>query len=58
MSGLTNEEVSKSNILVRIPANPEYSSLNLAAAVQVFCGSVTSASEAQDTGRNYQQLFL
>lgn len=30
----------------------------LAAAVQVFGGSVTSASVAQDTGRNCQQLFL
>ena len=37
MAGLTNEEVSKSHVLVRIPANPEYSSLNLAAAVQVAC---------------------
>ncbi len=37
MSGLTNEEVGKSDILVRIPANPEFSSLNLASAVQVVC---------------------
>ena len=29
----------------------------LAAAVQVYDGSVTSASVARDTGRNYQQLF-
>ncbi len=36
-SGLTNEEVGKSDILVRIPANPEFSSLNLASAVQVVC---------------------
>jgi tRNA/rRNA methyltransferase len=37
MSGLTNEEMGKSHVLVRIPANPHYSSLNLAAAVQVAC---------------------
>lgn len=37
MSGLTNEEVSRSNISVCIPANPDFSSLNLAAAVQVAC---------------------
>jgi tRNA/rRNA methyltransferase len=36
MSGLTNEETAKSNVLVRIPASAEFSSLNLAAAVQVM----------------------
>ncbi len=36
MSGLTNEEVAKAQILVNIPANPEYTSLNLAAAVQLM----------------------
>jgi tRNA/rRNA methyltransferase len=37
MAGLTNEEVSRSNVSVCIPANPDFSSLNLAAAVQVAC---------------------
>lgn len=36
-SGLTNEELEKCNVLLHIPANPEYSSLNLAAAVQLVC---------------------
>lgn len=36
MSGLTIAEVSKCRLLVRIPANPNYTSLNLAAAVQVM----------------------
>ncbi len=36
-SGLTNEEMEKCNVLLHIPTNPEYSSLNLAAAVQVVC---------------------
>jgi len=36
MSGLTNEEVGKAQRLVNIPADPEYSSLNLAAAVQLM----------------------
>ena len=35
-SGLSNEELDKCQHLINIPANPEYSSLNLAAAVQVF----------------------
>jgi tRNA (cytidine32/uridine32-2'-O)-methyltransferase len=33
--GLTNEELHKCHFHVHIPSNPEYSSLNLAAAVQV-----------------------
>lgn len=35
--GLTNEELDTCHFLVNIPANPAYSSLNLAAAVQVLC---------------------
>lgn len=35
-SGLTNEEVARCQYLVRIPTNPHFSSLNLAAAAQVF----------------------
>jgi TrmH family RNA methyltransferase len=33
--GLTNEELAHCNWLIRIPANPEYESLNLAMAVQI-----------------------
>jgi len=36
MSGLTNAEVALCQTLAFIPANPEYSSLNLGSAVQVF----------------------
>ncbi len=35
-SGLSNEELDRCHHLVNIPANPDYSSLNLAAAVQVL----------------------
>jgi TrmH family RNA methyltransferase len=35
-SGLANEQMDKCNALVYIPANPDYSSLNLAAAVQLL----------------------
>ncbi len=35
-SGLTNEELDRCNYLVHIDANPDYSSLNLGAAVQVI----------------------
>lgn len=36
MSGLSNDELIRCQRLAMIPANPEYSSLNLAAAVQVM----------------------
>jgi tRNA/rRNA methyltransferase len=36
-SGLTNEEVALCGMPVSIPANPDYSSLNLGAAVQLLC---------------------
>jgi tRNA/rRNA methyltransferase len=36
MSGLTNEELVRCQFMVSIPANPEYSSLNLASAVQLL----------------------
>ncbi len=35
-SGLTTAEVSKCQIIIHIPTNPEYPSLNLASAVQVM----------------------
>ena len=34
--GLNNEELDLCNFMVQLPANPEFSSLNIAAAVQVF----------------------
>ena len=37
MSGLTNDELMSCQFMVKIPANPEYSSLNLASAVQLIC---------------------
>jgi TrmH family RNA methyltransferase len=35
-TGLTNEELDRCHYLVQIPANPDYPSLNVAAAVQVI----------------------
>src|ERR1044071_10346086 len=39
-AGLTNEEMFACQYLVHIPANPEFSSLNLAQAVQVVAYEV------------------
>src|SRR3990172_5673712 len=49
-SGLDNDEVMKCNRLAAIPANPDYPSLNLAAAVQIMAYEIgragTDASRA------------
>lgn len=36
-SGLTNDDLARCHALLHIPTNPEFSSLNLAMAVQVVC---------------------
>ena len=46
-TGLTNEELSLAHLLLRIPANPEYSSLNLAMAVQLVTYEIYRARGAQ-----------
>jgi len=57
-SGLTNDELQLCHFHVQIPANPEYSSLNLAMAVQTlsyeirtsYLLSIDDASQEQSTG--------
>ncbi len=44
-SGLSNEEAWRCNAMAHIPANPAYSSLNLAAAVQVFAYELRMATD-------------
>jgi len=46
MSGLTNEETGKAQALVNIPADTEFSSLNLAAAVQVMAYELNVAAQS------------
>jgi len=43
MSGLSNAEADRCQLLSTIPANPEYTSLNLAQAVQIMCYEVRMA---------------
>lgn len=43
-SGLKNHELDLCQYLLRIPCNPDYSSLNVAAAVQVICYELFVAS--------------
>ena len=43
-TGLTNSELDRCNALVHIDTNPDYSSLNLAAAVQVIAHEIMQAT--------------
>ncbi len=46
MSGLSNEELMRAQVLINIPTNPDFSSLNVAAAVQVLCYELSVAAAA------------
>jgi len=46
-SGLTNEELAKCHYHIHIPVNPDFSSLNLAAAVQVICYELQLANTSK-----------
>jgi tRNA/rRNA methyltransferase len=52
--GLPNEIVVNCNVLINIPANPDYSSLNLAQAVQI----VAYEARVQDSPQNAQQIQI
>jgi len=47
--GLTGQDVNRCSVIATIPANAEYSSLNLAAAVQLFAYEVRLAAERIET---------
>ena len=49
-TGLDNEELERCHALVTIDANPDYSSLNLAAAVQVFAYEMRVAHRDAEVG--------
>ena len=62
-TGLTNEELARCHILVNIPSNPDYSSLNIAAAVQVLGyesmlarGAVPAAGESEETPATAEEM--
>jgi tRNA/rRNA methyltransferase len=42
--GLTVQEVNRCSVIATVPANPDYSSLNLAAAVQLFAYEIRLAA--------------
>jgi tRNA (cytidine32/uridine32-2'-O)-methyltransferase len=48
-SGLTNDDLGRCQLLVHIPTNPDFGSLNLAMAVQVLCYELRMAkTESQE----------
>jgi len=47
--GLANEDLQYCNVIVRIPANPEYCSLNLAMSVQLLAYEIFVAAEQPRT---------
>src|SRR6202020_2485177 len=53
--GLATEDLNHCNVLVRIPANPEYCSLNLAMSVQLIAYEIFMARE-QPQSRTQSQL--
>jgi TrmH family RNA methyltransferase len=55
-AGLTNEEMFACQFLVHIPANPEFSSLNLAQAVQVAAYELRMAREPSIPAQRTQKL--
>jgi TrmH family RNA methyltransferase len=66
-SGLANEEIATARLLIRIPANPDYASLNIAMAVQLVSYELYCARGAKvealpnpvppATGEEMAQLF-
>jgi tRNA/rRNA methyltransferase len=46
MSGLTNEEMGKAQLGVNIPSHPDFSSLNIAASVQVIAYELSVAAQS------------
>ena len=49
---MTNEELHKCNAHVHIPTNPDFSSLNIAAAVQVLCYEMRIAALEEEAADN------
>jgi len=50
-AGLSNKDIMRCSALARIPANPEYPSLNLAQAVQVMAYELRMAAQAAPAAR-------
>jgi tRNA (cytidine32/uridine32-2'-O)-methyltransferase len=56
-TGLSNAELDRCHYLVQIPTDPDYPSLNLAAAVQVICYELRMAMGLMPLGQEKPQRF-
>lgn len=56
--GLSNEEIDLCNLVCTIPSNPEYGSLNIAAAIQVLCYEWYAALNEAEIDDNEVQTGL
>jgi tRNA (cytidine32/uridine32-2'-O)-methyltransferase len=56
--GLTNKELQQCHFQINIPANPDYSSLNLAAAVQIVCYELRMAFLLQENKIEEKAILL
>ncbi len=56
--GLTNEELGLCNLHVNIPTDPDYSSLNLAQAVQILVYEIRQAILDEQEDKNYWDVEL
>lgn len=52
-SGLTNQELDRCHFLVQIPTNPDFSSLNVAAAVQILTYELKIQSQELNADRSF-----
>lgn len=57
-TGLTNDEIGLCHKLINIPTNPDYSSLNVASAVQIVTYEVMMAFQSVDTIAHQDKLGL
>ena len=48
-SGLSNEELEHCNVILQIPTNPDFSSLNVASAIQILCYEFINGSQCLQT---------
>lgn len=58
MSGLSNRELDLCQLLAMIPTNPDFSSLNVAAAVQVMCYELRMSEGANVVNNSTSKLPL
>ncbi len=48
-SGLSNEELEHCNVILQIPTNPDFSSLNVASAIQILCYEFINGPQCLET---------